>query len=97
MGMLKKIFISIIITIVSGCAAYQSKTVNNVTTAITDQGYTLSRPCYAANTNISLSLQLFRDMSNLGFDISIENILFGNASFENERNSKLFFLVQKYR
>jgi uncharacterized protein YceK len=38
MGMLKKIFISIIITIVSGCAAYQSKTVNNVTTAITDQG-----------------------------------------------------------
>jgi tetratricopeptide (TPR) repeat protein len=38
MGMLKKIFISIIITIVNGCAAYQSKTVNNVTTAITDQG-----------------------------------------------------------
>ena len=47
------------------------------------QGYTLSRPCYAANTNLSLSLQLFLDMSNLGFDISIENILFGNASFEN--------------
>ena len=35
-------------------------------------------------------------MSNLGLDISIENILFGNASFENEKNSKLFFLVQKY-
>ena len=27
-------------------------------------------------------IQLFRGMSNLGFDISIENILFGNASFE---------------
>jgi hypothetical protein len=27
-------------------------------------------------------------MSNLGFDINIENILFGNASFENEKNSK---------
>jgi hypothetical protein len=35
-------------------------------------------------------------MSNLGFDIGIENILFGNASFENDKNSKLFLLVQKY-
>jgi hypothetical protein len=35
-------------------------------------------------------------MSNLGFDINIENILFGNASFENDKNSKLFLLVQKY-
>jgi hypothetical protein len=40
-------------------------------------------------------------MSNLGFDIDIENILFGNASFgnasfENDKNSKLFLLVQKY-
>jgi hypothetical protein len=33
-------------------------------------------------------------MSNLGFDIVIENTLFGNASFENDKNSKLFFLVQ---
>jgi hypothetical protein len=41
-------------------------------------------------------IQLFRGMSNLGFDISIANILFGNASFENDKNSKLFFLVQKY-
>ena len=41
-------------------------------------------------------IQLFRGMSNLGFDISIENILFGNASFENDKNSKLFLLVQKY-
>jgi hypothetical protein len=35
-------------------------------------------------------------MSNLGFDINIENILFGNASFENDKKSKLFLLVQKY-
>ena len=35
-------------------------------------------------------------MSNLGFDIGIENIIFGNASFENDKNSKLFLLVQKY-
>ena len=41
-------------------------------------------------------IQLFRGMSNLGFDISIANILFGNASFENDKNSNLFFLVQKY-
>ena len=41
-------------------------------------------------------IQLFRGMSNLGFDINIENILFGNASFENDKNSKLFLLVQKY-
>ena len=41
-------------------------------------------------------IQLFRGMSNLGFDINIENILFGNASFENGKNSKLFLLVQKY-
>jgi hypothetical protein len=27
-------------------------------------------------------------MRNLGFDIDIENILFGNASFENDKNSK---------
>ena len=40
--------------------------------------------------------QLFRGMSNLGFDIRVENILFGNASFENDKNSKLFLLVQKY-
>jgi acyl-ACP thioesterase len=32
----------------------------------------------------------------MGFDIGIENILFGNASFENDKNSKLFLLVQKY-
>jgi hypothetical protein len=31
-------------------------------------------------------------MSNLGFDISIENIVFGNPSFENDKNSKLFLL-----
>jgi hypothetical protein len=41
-------------------------------------------------------IQLFRGMSNLGFDINIENILFGNASFENDKTSKLFLLVQKY-
>ena len=41
-------------------------------------------------------IQLFHGMSNLGFDINIENILFGNASFENDKNSKLFLLVQKY-
>jgi hypothetical protein len=41
-------------------------------------------------------IQLFRGMWNLGFDIGIENILFGNASFENDKNSKLFLLVQKY-
>ena len=41
-------------------------------------------------------IQLFRGMSNLRFDINIENILFGNASFENDKNSKLFLLVQKY-
>ena len=35
-------------------------------------------------------------MSNLRFDISIENILFGNASFENDKNSKLFLLFQQY-
>ena len=35
-------------------------------------------------------------MSNLGFDIGIENILFGNASFDNDNNSKLFLLVQNY-
>jgi hypothetical protein len=39
-------------------------------------------------------IQLFHGMSNLGFDIVIENTLFGNASFENDKNSKLFFLVQ---
>jgi len=32
----------------------------------------------------------------LGFEIDIENILFGNASFENDKNSELFLLVQKY-
>jgi hypothetical protein len=41
-------------------------------------------------------IQLFRGMSNLDFDISIENILFGNSSFENDKNSKLFLLVPKY-
>jgi hypothetical protein len=41
-------------------------------------------------------IQLFCGMSNLGFDIGIENILFGNSSFENAKNSKLFLLVQKY-
>ena len=41
-------------------------------------------------------IQLFRGMSNLGFDIGIENIIFGNASFENDKNSTLFLLVQKY-
>ena len=35
-------------------------------------------------------------MRNLGFEIEIENILFGNASFVNNKNSKLFMLVQKY-
>jgi len=40
--------------------------------------------------------QLFGGMSNLGFDISIEHILFGNASFENDKTSKLFLFVQKY-
>jgi hypothetical protein len=34
-------------------------------------------------------IQLFCGMSNLGFDIGIENILFGNASFENDKKSKL--------
>jgi hypothetical protein len=29
-------------------------------------------------------------MRNLGFEIDIENILFGNASFENDKNSELF-------
>jgi hypothetical protein len=32
----------------------------------------------------------------LGFEIDIENILFGNASFVNDNNSKLFLLGQKY-
>ena len=41
-------------------------------------------------------IPLVRGMSNLGVDINIENILFGNASFENDKNSKLFLLVQKY-
>ena len=41
-------------------------------------------------------IQLFHGMSNLGFDIDIENILFENASFENDKNSKLFLLVHKY-
>jgi hypothetical protein len=31
-------------------------------------------------------------MRNLGFEIDIENILFGNASFENDKNSELFLL-----
>jgi hypothetical protein len=35
-------------------------------------------------------------MRNLGFDIGIKNILFGNASFEKDKNSQLFLLVQKY-
>jgi hypothetical protein len=48
------------------------------------------------NIYIEHRIQLFRGMSNLGFDINIENILFGNASFENYKNSKLFLLVQKY-
>ena len=33
---------------------------------------------------------------NLGFYIGSENILFGNASFENDKNFKLFLFVQKY-
>jgi len=33
-------------------------------------------------------------MRNLGLEIDIENILFGNASFENDKNSKLFLLDQ---
>jgi hypothetical protein len=39
------------------------------------------------------TIQLFHGMSNLGFDKSIENILFGNASFENDKNCKLFLLA----
>jgi hypothetical protein len=41
-------------------------------------------------------IQLIRGMRNLGFEIDIENILFGNASFEHDKKSKLFLLVQKY-
>jgi hypothetical protein len=41
-------------------------------------------------------IQLFRGIRHLGCDIDIENTLFGNASFENDKNSKLFLLVQKY-
>ena len=41
-------------------------------------------------------IQLFCGLSNLGFDIGIDKILFGNASFENDKNSKLFLFVQKY-
>jgi len=35
-------------------------------------------------------------MRNLGFEINIENIFFGNATFENDKNYKLFLFVQKY-
>jgi hypothetical protein len=36
-------------------------------------------------------------MRNLGFEIDIESILFGNSSFVNDNNSsKLFLLGQKY-
>ena len=48
---------------------------------------------YILNTEYNLG---FRDMRNLGFQIDIENILFGNASFENDRSTKLFLLIQKY-
>ena len=41
-------------------------------------------------------IQLFRGMRNLGFEIDIENILFGNPSFENVKTPELFLLVQKY-
>jgi hypothetical protein len=34
-------------------------------------------------------------MSNLDFDIGIENILFGNASFENDKNSKKSLKIPK--
>ena len=40
-------------------------------------------------------IQLFRGMSNLDFDIGIENILFGNASFENDKNSKKSLKIPK--
>ena len=46
-------------------------------------------------------IQLFLGMNNLGFDIGIENMLFGNASFENDKNincscsSKNTFLTLK--
>ena len=39
-------------------------------------------------------IQLFRGMRNFGFEIDIKYILFGSASFENDKNSKLFLLVQ---
>ena len=46
-------------------------------------------------------IQLFLGMNNLSFDIGIENMLFGNASFENDKNincscsSKNTFLTLK--
>jgi hypothetical protein len=35
-------------------------------------------------------------MRNLGFEINIKNLFFGNAFFENEKNSKMFLIIQKY-
>ena len=38
-------------------------------------------------------IQLYRGMRNLCFEIDIGNILFGNASFENDKNSELFLIL----
>ena len=38
-------------------------------------------------------IQLFCGMRNVCCEIDIENILFGNASFENDKNSELFLIL----
>lgn len=46
---------------------------------------------YTANREILIS-----DMYDLGYEININNILFGNPNFDVEKNCELFLVVQKF-
>ena len=39
---------------------------------------------------------LLQGMRNLNFEISVENILFGNSDMDTDNNCRLFLLVQKF-
>jgi hypothetical protein len=54
--------------------------------------------CYGNDLRLLITPIVSSNFSyeKLGFEIDIENILFGNASFVNDNNSKLFLLSQKY-
>ena len=41
-------------------------------------------------------VNLLHGIRNLNFEISVENILFGNSDMDSDKNSRLFVLVQKF-